>query len=589
MKIEKAHALFDKLESDQTIQNFVSQGDSKYILYNVNEPVDNFPSYTSNIDDRLNNIAFSYLSVGCCFAECNCFQKSAEALTKGAAILEYVHKPEQNRSTISIYYLLISSLAYYASFNYSKSFILLKDVEFNSDGAKIIGSFLKKNLHDLIALLNSVLLNDDYSDRSISMLTDEKLADGKIHTFILAKSFSTLIEFIYSGDKKWIDSTISYLNDLKELAAIESEPSLWWIARILKILINGFFKASLWSVLPPLLGNNYSLINRFILGLVFMKPPIIELFISQRKALEMTINDTGAVVSLPTSSGKTRIAEITILGCILNDPDSLILYLAPFRSLAYEIEETLYKSFKSIGCEMSHLYGGGQFSKIDKELIKESRIIIATPEKAKAILRADSEITSRIKLVIIDEGHLLGAEKRLIQNEIFIEELRYHIEKNFGKIVVLSAVLPNTEEISKWITKNEENSVRLNWRPSSQRFGIIEWTGNNVNIEWTGGYKSYNKNFVEKFKPKGKTKYFPSNKKQAIAAATVKLSQIGSVLIFVGRANMVKSQAKEVSTALGSEDEMHQWKNKEDWTLFKLACEEYSGRILKYIIMRNTG
>lgn len=37
-------------------------------------------------------------------------------------------------------------------------------------------------------------------------------------------------------------------------------------------------------------------------------------------------------------------------------------------------------------------------------------IIIATPEKSKAILRGNEEILGQIELIIIDEGHLIGAE-----------------------------------------------------------------------------------------------------------------------------------------------------------------------------------
>ena len=144
------------------------------------------------------------------------------------------------------------------------------------------------------------------------------------------------------------------------------------------------------------------------------------------------MSPSGAVVCLPTSGGKTRIAELAILQCLIDFPDSVVLFLAPFRLLAFEIEDSLSKTFNALGFEVSNLYDGTQFSKIDEMIINESNIIIATPEKAKAIIRSNSEITSRIKLVIIDEGHLLGAEERYVTSEILIEELRYHLNLNDG-------------------------------------------------------------------------------------------------------------------------------------------------------------
>ncbi|WP_134680102.1 DEAD/DEAH box helicase, partial [Escherichia coli] len=132
------------------------------------------------------------------------------------------------------------------------------------------------------------------------------------------------------------------------------------------------------------------------------------------------------VVSLPTSAGKTRIAEIAILDCLTNNPDSKVLYLAPFKSLAFEVEDSLSKVFEPLGFEVSQLYGGTQFSKLDEMLINESNVIISTAEKAKAILRSNSEIKSEIQLIIIDEGHLLGPKERYILSEMLIEELRFY-------------------------------------------------------------------------------------------------------------------------------------------------------------------
>ena len=40
----------------------------------------------------------------------------------------------------------------------------------------------------------------------------------------------------------------------------------------------------------------------------------------------------------------------------------------------------------------------------------------------------------------------LQRNSRLIQNEMFTEELKFHMNKNNGKIILLSAVLPNAEQ-----------------------------------------------------------------------------------------------------------------------------------------------
>lgn len=590
MRSDKANALLNLIEKDSRIQNYIAQANSRYILHTVKEPQANFPRFAQGLDDRLLSIAYSYLSIACTLAEKQALAGAIYPFEKGASILEYIYNHEQNKTAYSSYYKLTSALAHYAAFQYSKAFIVLRNSEFESKTAKLISNLLKKDFSALLREINSVLLNPDYNDRVIAALEDEAEAQHKVYTAFVARALAALIEFIYSGKTEWLEQTHSILDDLLELVGINEDPAMWWLVRILRIIINGYEIASPWKALPINFGGNYNeLLDLYIRNLAFGKPSIVELFVSQREALKKVLEPDGAVIGLPTSSGKTRIAEIAILQCLMQNRGAIVLYLAPFRSLAFEIEESLSSTFTPLGFEVSHLYGGSQFSTVDKELAEESNIIIATPEKAKAILRADSEIANKVKLVVIDEGHLLGYSQREILNELFVEELKLFSKRNEGKIILLSAVLPNTKDISKWITNSENKIVESSWRPSSQRFGILQWNGRNLDIEWKSKEEPvpFNRDFIKPFvskAPKPKV-IFPINKKQAIAATAIKMSQVGSVLIFVGRKNMIMTQAKEVLTAMGNNPEIINWINPDDWELFTLACNEAFGNhspVLKY-------
>lgn len=578
MNQNKAELLYMQLESDRDIQNLIAQGDSRYLLFNVHEPVGNFPRYSSGLDRKLTSIALSYLSVGCSFAENNDLNNLVEPLEKGATILENVYSPTENKTEFSSYFVLASALAFYAANHYSKSFIVLKHNESVTLISKLISLFLKRDYNKLSIEITSILFSENNNGSNLVQF-DEDVANNIVYTYILAKGLSCLLEFIYSGNDMWLDRAKDYLSDLIDLLSIDEEPSMWWVIRLLIIIINGFANNSLWKTVHPLMGTN-QISRNYILSLAFQKSPIVELFHSQKIALEKILNPLGAVVCLPTSSGKTRIAEIAILQSLICDPHCIILYLAPFRSLAFEIEDSLSKIFKPLGIEVSHLYGGTQFSKIDELMIEESSILIATPEKAKAMLRSNSEIKDRLKLLIIDEGHLLGAEERYVTSEMLIDELRLHTTNNQGKTLLLSAVLPNSREIAKWITTNEENVVESNWRPSTQRFGLLEYNGSNVNLNWKGDIESFNRNFIQLFKvQRPRSEYvFPKDKKQAVAATAIKLSLSGSVLVFVARKNMVLSQAKEILLVLGDITEEHTWSNPDEWRTFQLACEEAYGQ-----------
>ncbi|WP_078543096.1 DEAD/DEAH box helicase [Litchfieldia alkalitelluris] len=579
MQIEKAEALLERLESDKLIQNYFAQSDSRYILFNVQEPFANFPNYSTDLDERLTGIAMSYLSIGCSFAENKNISQSIFPLEKGAAILENIYSPIANRNEFSTYFILTSSLAFYSANQYSKSFIVLKNISFDTIIAKLISEFLRRKYSELDKSLSEIFLSGEYSDKTISELDDEKLANNRIYVLILSKSLSSLLEFIFSGSELWLKKAKEYLIDLLELLEVDAEPSLWWVIRLFMLIVDGFQENSLWKTIPPYMNGEDNTVRSYIASMAFQKSPVVEIFHSQKISLPVVLDDKGGVVSLPTSAGKTRIAEITILDCLVKGSEDKILYLAPFRSLAYEVEDSISKVFEPLGFEVSHLYGGSQFSKLDETLINESNIIIATPEKAKAILRSNSDVKSNIKLVIIDEGHLIGPEERQVLSEVFIEELRIHLNRNRGKMILLSAVLPNSSEIASWISGNETMEVNSDWRPSSQRFGLLEYTGSNVNITWKGEIESFNRSFINPFMVKrARSEYsFPREKKQAVAAASLKLSNSGSVLVFVCRKNMVLSQAQEIIRAMGEDKEEHIWNSNAEWNIFKLACDEAYG------------
>jgi len=575
MTIEKAFELFNKLETDSFTQNLIAQVNSKNILFEANEPFENFPNYTENLDERINYIAFSYLSIACTLKENQSHNKIAlSAFEKAGDIIYYVHAPQNNKKENSNYYLLISSLSFYISSQYSKSFIAIKKSEANSKFVELVSLFLKKDLDTLIVKINDIIFNSEFQDESISRLDDILDENFRFYSVILAKALNLIIEYIYSGNEKWLDLSQEYINDLKELSSIDDEPLSWWISRLLSILLDTFRKYSFWNILPTLMPSDKTI--SYIQQLAFNNPSITELFFTQYEAINAMKTNENIVISLPTSSGKTRIAEIAILETLIRNPESKVLYLAPFRSLSFEVEESMDKVFSPLGFTTTFLYGGGQYSKIDKRLIEYSNIIIATPEKAKAIIRADENIANDIKLLVIDEGHLLGTNQRFIQNELFIEELKFHISKNSGRIILLSAVLPNTKDISRWIANDENQIFESKKRLANQRFGIIKWTrSKNINIEWLGEPKSFNKNFIKRFLPqRSRTKYFPDDKNEGFAYTALKLSNLGTVLLFVAQANMVLSNAKRVLKAMGANKQKITWNNTTLFKSFQLACEE---------------
>ena len=171
-----------------------------------------------------------------------------------------------------------------------------------------------------------------------------------------------------------------------------------------------------------------SLIDDYIRAGLRHHPPVIELWPSQVQALP-TIADAARpdfCLKMPTSSGKTRIAELTILRFLHDqaaDPTTKCIYLAPFRSLAVEVEQTLRRSIGRLGVDVSQIYGGFEITPADVVFLNQYRVLIATPEKFDALLRFVPELADQIRLVIVDEGHIVDPNLRGLRFEFFVHRL----------------------------------------------------------------------------------------------------------------------------------------------------------------------
>jgi len=564
-----------KLMHSSLVRNFIAQSKAKQVLREVHELTENYPPFTDNLDARVTFIAYRLLAVGCSLIEQGKTIDGFTELQTSADLLESAHRTEAKIDLTSGFHCLVGAMAFYACGQYSRAFVLMKDMETVTPVAAVIASFLRKDSFQTIARLNEILLTP----------TPELDDPGKFNewalTILLARSISLMVEHAYSGDMKHLENADAILKDALIISDTSMNPAFWWLSRLLRLMLIDYGRASLWNVLPHFFGSDglYK-INDYVRLLALSKQPVTELWQSQIASLELALNpeNPGAVINLRTSAGKTRVAELAMLQVLKTDPNAKVIYLAPFRSLAFELERTFNKSLFPLGFSISHLYGGSRFSGVDRELVAEAHITIATPEKAKAMLRAAPELFDAVKLIVVDEGHLLGGNERNVRNELFLEHLRLLAKQHDARMLLLSAVLPNADELASWVGGNPGAVIKSNWKPSSERFGLLRWTKSGVKIEWKGEAPCFNPHFVE-FKDvieDGKKRRFPRTKAQAVASTAVRLAELGPVLIFAGQAQWVASMTKGVLQALGPGAPVHQWPETE-WKIFEAVCSEELG------------
>ncbi len=562
------------------VPNFVSQAKAKQLLLEVHELPQHYPRFTEGLDDRVTFIAYRMLSAGCSLVEQELAEEGHHQLHAAGDLLESTHRTKALTESVSGFHCLIGAMAFYACGHYSRAFVLIRSTETVTPVARVVASFLRKDFADLVQRLNEILLNEPASNG-----VDLQESDANALNLLIARAVALVFEHMISGDPDMLSEADLILADAMIISEAGAMPSLWWIARILRLMFKDYCRGSLWTCLPPFFGpEGKAAVGDYPALLALSRPAVTELWRSQLAALDLALNskNEGGVINLRTSAGKTRVAELAILKVLRGNPTAKILYLAPFRSLAFEMERTFSKYLGSLGYSVSHLYGGSRFGGVDRDLVNEANLLIATPEKAKAMLRAAPELFDSVKLIVVDEGHLLGGNERDIRNELFLEHLRILARSKSCRILLLSAVLPNASQLAEWIGGSPAALAQSTWKPSDERYGVLSWGKRGVEIEWRSETQCFNPNFIE-FRNvvehgKKKEREFPKTKTEAVAASAVRLSEIGPVLIFAAQARLVPSMARAVLLGFQGDGVHHVWPVIE-WKLFEAVCIEELGEL----------
>lgn len=180
-----------------------------------------------------------------------------------------------------------------------------------------------------------------------------------------------------------------------------------------------------------------------------------ELLPCQAKAIEQGLfEDKNLLVCTPTGSGKTLVAELGIINALFHDIGKAI-YIVPLKSLASE----KFKEFKLRYPTIKIALSIGDIDSSDSYL-KDYDLILCTSEKLDSLIRHQTPWLKDIKVVIVDEIHLLHDPERGPTLEILITLLR-HVLKNI-QIIGLSATIGNPQELAAWL--NAELVIDT-WRP----------------------------------------------------------------------------------------------------------------------------
>lgn len=207
------------------------------------------------------------------------------------------------------------------------------------------------------------------------------------------------------------------------------------------------------------------------------------LFPSQMAAVrEGLTTDDALTVSLPTSSGKTLLAEFKIAATLRRHPNAVVIYVAPYRLLSRQVTREFTRRLSRLGHVVQDLGSGydldtpGRFGDV----------LVCTPERLDALMRqaatesGAADALNRCRLVVFDEMHLIGRSGRGPRFEMLLTRLK--LRYTDLRFLALSAASQGVDEVADWLTdgrltrgaRRPTGTIEVAWRTDGRLVQRVE-------------------------------------------------------------------------------------------------------------------
>lgn len=294
-----------------------------------------------------------------------------------------------------------------------------------------------------------------------------------------AQLLLTWERFLRTGDER-VAETVKVALEKIMLNSELSEAALLRNARV------AMQQAVVLSVARSLRSPEVGLPDAFIEGL--LDDNVLTLLPPQHRLLldaQFASRTENALLNLPTSTGKTLLAECCVAAVLKNGP-GLAVIVVPYVALGNQITAALKRHLHKTDIRVTGMFGG---FKLDSALQPALRreVLVATPERFDAWLRYNGTDDS-LKLVVFDEAHSIANSARGARLEGIITRLRLRQTQRGGfRMIALSAVLADASAFLEFLGVNAANYFVDSWRPTARHLAIWSTTGDLI---WVFGNDS---------------------------------------------------------------------------------------------------
>lgn len=242
------------------------------------------------------------------------------------------------------------------------------------------------------------------------------------------------------------------------------EPRLLSILDLFEFGLNTLYRNSIWTRTRFNDKLQQLCRNKAKLGLLDLLP-------SQRNAISQNLFDVASnvtVLQMPTSAGKTLLAEFNILVTKALKPRAKIVYIVPSRALVNQVYFDLKADLEELELTIEKTSSAIEIDPTeDTFLTTETNIdiLVSTPEKLDLLIRRNHASVEDVSMFIVDEAHTVQNGGRGAKLELLLAILRR--ERPQAKFMLLSPFIQNAGDIlTDWLGGG--NSIKVDWKPAEK-------------------------------------------------------------------------------------------------------------------------
>ncbi len=336
---------------------------------------------------------------------------------------------------------------------------------------------------------------DEYLN-NISVSEKKSAAAELIALYHFARSIELLSQYMINGLPNDIIDQINYHHHYAEQYSDEAlNISLKMLIQYFNAFSKKLIRNSIWFITRGI-NSRVTRFNEFITQRG--EKAVFEMLYPQREAIleQGLLNDAydALVVNLPTSSGKTLIAEYRILKALnqFAAQGGWIAYVVPTRALVNQITIQLQKDLSPIGIKIEKLSGAIELDGFESSLLeadakeRQFDVLVTTYEKLNLLIRQGVGVTNERPLVlaVVDEAHNIEEETRGIGLELLLTTIKKDCSR--ANFLLLTPEIINSQEICEWLGNDRGHPIHLGlhwWQPNERIIGALRAEGSKKNFK----------------------------------------------------------------------------------------------------------